>query len=281
MIKLPTIRRTIILISVAISMRPHVLFAQENKESPYARLTGTVHQMGFMSGIMLIDNPNKGIESTKNTYTDLCLGAVYCYRNYLTPQVNVEATVSTSFQTAKYLDDYVVSGHGMKIVTPADFRLCVGPNEDFMVYIGCGLQWNVVSRSANYDEEYSSNIYSNNTIHQLAGNTVAGIMLLGPSRHRIHASIGCKCHFPLSNSSIDSKCVELNIVDMARERSCVTLTGNVSYDLDKRKKSTLMFNYELPLGHNGQVDTAGSTNGILTKTQMISLALMFYMGGSR
>lgn len=254
-------------------------FSQAPEHTPYEHAVGTVHQLGFVGGLSVMQNPNIRDGGCKRSYTDYSMGAVYNFQNYITKQLSIESTVSITMQTAKSLTEIGAKKKNQKMILPADVRISVGPCEDMTLFLGAGLQWNIVSRDISEVDETSPEKSESETVHQLSGNSTAGISFLGPSKYRIHFSAGLKFHFPISNSKVRDVCSKEGEVDVSCDKSSMSWTGSITYDLDKKKSAVIILSYELPLERE-QRNTLMDCN-LLHRTQMASVGLMFYLGGSR
>lgn len=253
--------------------------AQELKHNPYEHSVGTVHQFGFVGGVSIMRNPNIQNVESKSNYTDYSMGAVYSYRNYITQQLSVESTISVTMQTAKALTETGSDKLNQKMIFPVDVRASVGPNEDITMFLGVGFQWSVVTR--NILEEGSSSVgkSQSQTVHQLSENSTVGFSFFGPSKYRIHFCTGVKLHCPILNSRTRSFYSNLGEVDVSCDKSSMSWMGSITCDLDKKKRLVMILNYELPLER--EQSNSMYDSGFFSRTQMASIGLMFYLGGSR
>ena len=112
-------------------------------------------------------------------------------------------------------------------------------------------------------------------IHQLSGNAVAGVSILGPQKYWLHFNVGMKFHYSIAGSTPQKGNYG---IDMSKDRGCVSLTSGVTIDLDKRKRASLMLNYEKLLGGGIYGEDTG---GFFDNTQTFSSALVFHIGGTR
>ncbi len=238
---------------------------EQQKQSPYHGFTGTVHQFGFVGTTSRTSNPNPPVEGSRRAYTDFGLGAVYNLHDYVTPQFAVELITNISVASVKYLPAKESGSDRLKFVFPVDVRACLGPSEDFQTYVGGGLQWSALGES----------------IHQFSGNAAAGFNILGPQRYMVHFNIGAKFHFPIAGNE-QGFTEPSQIVDMTRDKACVVLSGNVTVDLDRRKRALVMLGYEYPLGNPKSTYADGTVdNRFFSQTQMLALSLLFHLGGTR
>lgn len=257
----------------------NVAFSQTLKHIPYEHAVGTVHQFGFIGGLSVMRNPNIQNEVSKRSYIDYSMGAVYNYRNYLTKQLSIESTVSITMQTAKALREVGAEKRNQKMILPVDVRISVGPSEDITLFLGTGLQWSVVTRNISEMDDISLGKLQSETAHQMSGNSTAGFSFLGPSKYSVHLSVGLKFHYPVQNCKPRVFCSKRGDIDVSCDKSSMSWTGSLTYDLDKKKRAVVMLNYELPL--EKELCSSLVDNDFRNKTQMLSLGLMFYLGGSR
>ena len=245
------------------------------KEKPYKGYTGTVHQFGFIGGLYYTANPNFSAVDQTQTFHDYGLGATYTMHDYVTRQFTFDLISSITLVTAKSLEIKGVDDHKQKFIWPVDCRFYLGPSEDFQAYIGTGLQWNMFNKTIG-DYDLISGRAPSKTIHQLSGNTAVGLNFFGPQNYMFHLNMGAKLHYLISDN--DDSVTEANVVDLAKDRSCIILNGGITIDIDKKKNACLMLNYEYPLG---TPKAQGCEDGFFNNTQTISLGLMFHIGGTR
>lgn len=268
----------IVAVSFIAIVLPHPIFAMPGeKEKPYSGYTGTVHQFGFIGGLYNTANPNYSAESQTITFHDYGLGATYIMHDYVTRQFTFDIITSVSVITAKYLEMKNVDDSKQNIVWPIDCRFYLGPSEDFQAFIGTGLQWSLLEKTTG-DYNVVSGESPGKTIHRLSGNTAIGFNFFGPQNYMLHINIGAKLHYPIVDNS--ETYYEGNMIDMAKDRSCVIVNGGITFDLDKRKNACLMINYEYPLGTPKPKNEKGN-RGFLNRTQTLSLGIVFHIGGTR
>ncbi len=249
-------------------------------QAQYRGFTGTVHQAGAVAAMNITSVPNT---EGQQTFRDLGVGAVYDLHYYATKQIALEAITSFMYTPARYLRTAVPQGNKAnpwKTILPIDGRVYLGPSEDFQMYIGAGLQWNMLVMPN--DSQPSTR----RTTHQLSGNSVVGLTFLGPQRYMVHFTLGAKFHFPIINNSAfkanDSQLSDLTTTDLSRDRDCVTIGGGITFDLDRHKRMAAMINYEYPLGTLPPLNDDGSHDHRLAhQTQTISLGIVYHIGGTR
>lgn len=246
------------------------------KEKPYKGYTGTVHQFGFIGGLYYTANPNYSAVDPTQTFHDYGLGATYTMHDYVTRQFTFDLISSITLITAKSLEvKGIDDDHKQKFVWPIDCRFYLGPSEDFQAYIGTGLQWNMFNKTTG-DYDPISGSSPSKTIHQLSGNTAVGLNFFGPQNYMFHLNLGAKLHYLITDN--DNTVTEGNLIDLAKDRSCVILNGGITVDIDRKKNACVMLNYEYPLGTpKSQI----AESGFFHNTQTISLGLMFHIGGTR
>lgn len=248
-----------------------------DKVKPYKGYTGTVHQFGFVGGIYNTANPNYSADDQTQTYHDYGLGASYTMHDYVTRQFTFDLTTSVTVITAKSLEVEGIDDSRQKIVWSVEGRFYLGPSEDFQAYIGTGLQWNMLEKTTGEYDIISGDIPSK-TIHQLSGNTSAGLNFFGPQNYMFHLNIGAKFHYCITDN--DNTETESSLVDLAKDRSCIILNGGITIDIDRKKNACLMLNYEYPLG-TPKSKYDGASNSFFKRTQTISFGLLFHIGGTR
>lgn len=241
---------------------------------PYKGYTGTVHHFGLIAGAFNTQNPNYATYGGKRTFHDYGIGVLYDLHDYVTSQFTLELISSLNLITADYLETAETNHDKQKLVLPVDCRAYIGPSEDFQVYIGCGLQWNILSNSK-YMNNSDILFHDTKAIHQLSGNAVAGVSILGPQKYWLHFNVGMKFHYSIAGSTPQKGNYG---IDMSKDRGCVSLTSGVTIDLDKRKRASLMLNYEKLLGGGIYGEDTG---GFFDNTQTFSSALVFHIGGTR
>lgn len=261
---------------VIVSMTMSLDGMAQKRIVPYKGYTGTVHHFGLIAGAFNTQNPNYGNYGGKRTFHDYGIGMLYDLHDYVTPQFTLEFLSSLNLITADYLETAGSRHDRQKLILPVDCRTYLGPSEDFQAYIGGGIQWNILSNSEKMNDT-DIMLHDGKTIHQLSGNAVAGISILGPQKHWIHFNLGMKFHFNIAESNKKNKSIS-NGVDMSKDRGCVSLTSGVTIDLDKRKRASLMLNYEKLLGGGIYGEDTG---GFFDNTQTFSSALVFHIGGTR
>lgn len=263
----------IIALIMAMMLQPIDGFTAE-KEKPYKGYTGTVHQFGFIGGLYYTSNPNYPSDNRRQTFHDYGLGAVYNLHDYVSRQFTFELLSSVTVVTAKSLERTDIDDNKQKIIWPLDCRFYLGPSENFQAYIGTGLQWNMLEKTIGEYDIVSGSAPSK-TIHQLSGNTAIGLNFFGPQNYMFHLNVGAKFHFPITDN--DNMQSENGFIDMSKDRSCVILNGGITIDIDRKKNACLMLNYEYPLG----TPKASDATGLFSRTQTISLGLVFHIGGTR
>lgn len=247
------------------------------KELPYKGYTGTVHQFGFIAGLYNTGNPNYSATDATSAYHDFGIGTVYTLHDYVTRQFTFDLISSVTLVTAKSLESKDFDDRKQKFIWPVDCRFYLGPSEDFQAYIGVGMQWSMLNRNTgNYDVTTGS--APSKTIHQLSGNTAAGLNFFGPQKYMFHLNVGAKFHYPITDN--DNTKTDGTLIDLSKDRSCVILCGGVTIDIDRKKNACLMLNYEYPLG-SPTSDYNGGNGSFFKRTQTISLGLMFHIGGTR
>lgn len=251
--------------------------AQGEKTGPYKSYTGTVHQFGFLGGIYITGNPNyTAQEGERQAFQDYGVGVVYNMHDYVTRQMTIDVLTSVTVMTAKYLETPALPDENKKkIIWPVDVRLYLGPSEDFQVYIGTGMQWNMLEKTSGEYDIISGSVTSK-TIHQLSGNTAVGFNFFGPQNYMCHLNLGVKFHYLIANN--DNSESNGSLVDLSKDRSCVILNGGLTVDIDRKKNACLMLSYEYPLGSPKSRYSSGS---FWKRTQTVSLGLMFHIGGTR
>lgn len=254
----------------------HKTFAQ-NRTKPYKSDVGTVHQFGFIGSFNNIANLNFSESNQSKRFRDYGIGVIYNLHDYVTKQFTFEILSSLSLSTSNSLMNGKESGRKQKITMPLDCRICIGPSEDFQVYVGTGIQWNTFETIVG-ESDVLLNTKQTKTIHQLCGNTAFGGNILGPQKYMIHFNAGIKLHYAIANNN--STKIETDIVDMTKDRNCVILNGGITIDLDKRKNTCLMLNYEHPIGTSVSRYKIEEID-FFDKTQFISLGLVFHIGGTR
>lgn len=264
------------LISLALVLCVHNGFAQD-KIRPYKSDVGSVHQFGFIGSFNNTANPNFSEIDQRKTFHDYGIGVIYNLHDYITKQFTFEVISSVTLSTGNSLKNRNESERSQKITIPIDCRICLGPSEDFQVYVGTGIQWNAFELSFGESNDLINNQHAK-SIHQLAGNTAVGLNVLGPQKYMIHFNAGIKLHYAIASNN--SKTNETEIVDITKDRSCVILNSGVTIDLDKRKNACLMINYEHPIG-NPVSRYKMEESGFFDKTQGFSLSLLFHIGGTR
>ena len=272
---------------------------------PYHGYTGTVHQVGAVGALNLTAMPNAQA-GEHHTQSDLGIGAVYDFRNYVTRQLAYEFVASLMYSRASYLSLPGSDLSPYKFVLPVDGRFYAGPSEDFQMFVGAGLQWsalnlggggrpprpggpegpgmagtNGTAETAGTNGTATPVQPRSNSTHQFSGNGIVGFNILGPQKHMIHFCMATKFHFPISGDALfpsDDK----SVVDLSADRGCVVLMGGITLDLDRYKRASAMLNYEYPLGTHHPTRDDGSTDyRLLHQTQTISLGVVFHIGGTR
>ncbi len=248
-----------------------------DKLKPYKGYTGTVHQFGFVGGIYNTANPNFSTDDQTQTYHDYGVGVSYTMHDYITRQFTFDLMTTVTAITAKSLEAKYYNENKQKIIWPVDCRFYLGPSEDFQVYIGTGLQWNMLQKTTG-EYDIISGTAPKKTIHQLSGNTAVGLNFFGPQNYMFHINIGAKFHYPISDND-DTETVG-SLVDLTKDRSCIILSGGITIDVDRKKNACVMLNYEYPLG-SPKSRYQGGSGSFWNRTQTISLGLMFQLGGTR
>lgn len=269
-------RSVLIVIFQAMALTLSSVCVAAGKVQPYKGYTGTVHQFGFIGGMYNLANPNfTGGDGQTQTFHDWGLGAAYTMHDYVTRQFTFDFMTSVTVATAKYLEVAGGDDCKQKIVWPVECRFYLGPSEDFQVYVGTGVQWNMLEKTIG-DYDIISGKTQNKTIHQLCGNTSVGLIVLGPQKYMFHLNVGAKFHYPITDN--DKTFSGAKNVDLAKDRSCISLNGGITVDIDRRKNACLMLNYEYPLG---TPKSSHGDSGFFRNTQTISMGLLFHIGGTR
>lgn len=248
------------------------------KEKPYKGYTGTVHQFGFIGGMYNTANPNfTGVDGETQIFHDWGLGATYTMHDYVTRQFTFDVITSVTLITAKYLKVEGFDDNKQKMVWPVDCRFYLGPSEDFQIYIGTGIQWNMLQKTTG-EYDIVTGTAPSKTIHQLSGNTAVGLNFFGPQNYMFHLNVGAKLHYTITDN--DHTPSDGNMIDLSKDRSCIILMGGVTIDIDRKKNACMMLNYEYPLG-TPKSKYDGVSDNFFKRTQTISLGLMFNIGGTR
>ena len=115
------------------------------------------------------------------------------------------------------------------------------------------------------------------TINQLSANLAFGLKIgFGntDTAFKKHALIlGTKFHFPMVNAS-DSRSSGDKSIDLSRDRTNVSLTGALSFDVGKGW--TFKFDYELPCGGNNtyEINDGGHSTFLNSRSQSLSLTIL-------
>lgn len=248
---------------------------------------GTSTLLGFMGGIALTSNPPALQSYTgKANYTDGNGGLTLLCHNQVNDWYAFEFQLSLVFSSVSFLES-ADDEDRCKFILPMDFRWFLG-NPVIQAYGGFGLQYNTVWVFTDngsterwdpwigyYDEP---NMPSWDwTINQLSTNLAFGLKLgFGntDTAFKRHALIlGTKFHFPLVNAS-DTRGNDIKSVDLSRDRTNVSLTGALSFDIGN--SWTLKLDYELPCGGNNtyEINDGGHTTFLNSRSQSLSLTFL-------
>lgn len=266
-----------------------LLFASSsNAQGRYKSYPLKSNMFGVMGGVFLTSNPDMSGYDVKKSYVDGGGGFVYDYRNDVTENYTFEIISSlmlSSCSTSKTED----GEDKLKVIFPLEGRWYLG-NKDFKIFIGAGLQYNFiwslksVETEGHYDSYYDpyygyywdeyhqgeSDVDMGTGAHQLSGNGSIGFSILGMD-FPVHFLLGAKFHFPIINNAEGVEYSKSGRIDFSKDKTCVTATGGVSFNLGE--KCVMMLNYDYPLGGNKQTEVDG--NFFEMHSQSITMSLMW------
>lgn len=282
---------TVMLITIAVCMPALAQYEQRRAPEPPSEY-GVSNLLGIVGGIALTSNPPALQSYTgKASYTDGNGGLTYLYHNQVNDWYAFEWQLSMVFSSVNTLtksDDE----SKCKFIFPLDFRWFLG-NPIISAYCGAGLQYNTVwvfsqgeGHTHTYYDPYWGITWDEDvpgedkwdwTINQLSANLAFGLKIgFGntDTAFKRHAVIlGTKFHFPMVNSS-ESHGSGDNSIDLSRDRTNVSLTGALSFDVGKGW--TFKLDYELPCGGNNtyEINDGGHSTFLNSRSQSLSLTIL-------
>ncbi len=269
---------------VLLSISPVVSHARGTQYLSYPLKS---NMFGIMGGVFLTSNPDMSDYDFKKNYIDGGGGFVYDYRNDVSENYTFE--VISSLMLASCSTSKTEDGEDkLKVTFPIEGRWYLG-NKDFKFFVGAGLQYNFIwslksiEREGHYDTYYDpwygtwneyhsgeSDIDMGTGAHQLSGNGSIGFSILGMD-YPIHILLGAKFHFPIINNAEGVEYSQSGRIDFSKDKTCVTATGGLSFNLGS--SCVMMLNYDYPLGGNKQTEIGG--NFFEMNSQSITMSLMW------
>ncbi len=276
---------TVLLIAFTVSATVSAQYRRQPPQAPSEY--GVSNLIGVIGGIALTSNPPALQTYTgKASYTDGNGGLTYLYHNQVNGWYAFEWQLSMVFSSVSFLES-ADDEDRCKFIFPVDFRWFLG-NPVISAYCGAGLQYNTVwvftDNGATERWDPWLGYYDDPnmpdwdwTINQLSANLAFGLKIgFGntDTAFKKHALIlGTKFHFPMVNAS-DSRSSGDKSIDLSRDRTNVSLTGALSFDVGKGW--TFKFDYELPCGGNNtyEINDGGHSTFLNSRSQSLSLTIL-------
>lgn len=251
---------------------------------------GRSHLLGVVGGASITSNP-PALQTYTNeaSFLDGNGGLTYLNHNQVNDWYAFEWQISMVWASANTLME--TEDDACKFILPVDFRWFLG-SPVISAYAGIGLQYNTVwtfpkgdsYTNTYYDpwcghwhEETVQDVGWEWTINQLSTNLAFGLKIgfwNTDTAFKRHALIlGTKFHFPLVNAS-ESRGEGDKSVDLSRDRTNVSLTGALSFDVGKGW--TFKFDYELPCGGNNTyvINDGGHSTFLNSRSQSLSMTIL-------